>query len=182
MSNNPWTTLSERSIYQNPWIRLSHREVITPGGKPGIYGVVQFQNLAIGVVPIDAENHTWLVGQYRYALDRYSWEIPEGGCPIGTDPLAAASRELAEETGITAQQWTKIANFDLSNSVTDETGMVFIARELSFGDPSPEDTEEITVKRLPFSEAVDMVLQGEITDALSIIGLLRARVWLDSGE
>lgn len=180
--NNPWTTLTERTVYENPWIRVSHREVLTPGGQAGIYGVVHFKNLAVGVVPLDEAGNTWLVGQYRYTLGRYSWEIPEGGCPVGTDPLAAVKRELLEETGITARQWFKVADFDTSNSVTDETGMFFVAQGLSFGDASPEETEELKVKKVPFAEAVGMVLRGEITDALSMIAILRVKEWLERGR
>lgn len=170
---NPWQTLTQSTIYENPWIAVSHRQVLNPSGKPGIYGVVHFKNLAIGVVPLDEALNTWLVGQYRYTLDQYSWEIPEGGCPIGTSPLASAQRELLEETGISARQWDDILDFHTSNSVTDETGKIFLARELSFGEPQPEETELLQVKKLPFHEALAMVHRGEITDAMSVMGLLR---------
>jgi 8-oxo-dGTP pyrophosphatase MutT (NUDIX family) len=125
---NPWRTQSIREVYDNPWIQISHHEVITPGGTDGIYGVVHFKNLAIGVVPLDEAGNTWLVGQYRYTLNEYSWEIPEGGCPLGTDPLESAQRELQEETGIKAKRWTKLLNLYTSNSVTDEAGMAFLAQ------------------------------------------------------
>ncbi|HMQ60211.1 MAG TPA: NUDIX hydrolase [Flavilitoribacter sp.] len=172
---NPWQTVSIERIYDNPWIAVSHRDVINPSGNKGIYGVVHFKNLAIGIVPLDEQGNTWLVGQYRYTIDQYSWEIPEGGCPLGTDPLASAQRELLEETGITAGKWEKILDFHTSNSVTDEAGMVFLARELSFGPSQPEETEKLEVRKLPFSEAVKMVESGEITDALSVMALLRAQ-------
>ena len=175
---NPWQTVSIERIYDNPWIAVSHRDVINPSGNKGIYGVVHFKNLAIGIVPLDEQGNTWLVGQYRYTIDQYSWEIPEGGCPLGTDPLASAQRELLEETGITAGKWEKILDFHTSNSVTDEAGMVFLARELSFGPSQPEETEKLEVRKLPFSEAVKMVESGEITDSLSIMALLRARLML----
>ncbi|MCB9278711.1 MAG: NUDIX hydrolase [Lewinellaceae bacterium] len=175
---NPWQTVSIERIYDNPWIAVSHRDVINPSGNKGIYGVVHFKNLAIGIVPLDEEGNTWLVGQYRYTIDQYSWEIPEGGCPLGTDPLASAQRELLEETGITAGKWEKILDFHTSNSVTDEAGMVFLARELSFGPSQPEETEKLEVRKLPFSEAVKMVESGEITDSLSIMALLRVRLML----
>lgn len=180
--HNPWQTLSEKEIYRNPWIRLTHREVINPSGQEGIYGVVHFRNVAIGIVPLDEEQHTWLVGQYRYTLDRYSWEIPEGGCPLGTDPLASAQRELREETGITADHWDKVLDLHLSNSVTDEAGMVFLARGLHFGPAEPEETEELRMRRAPLSEAVAMVERGEITDALAAAALLRVYLMVERGE
>lgn len=176
---NPWQTIDNQEVYRNPWIRVTHRQVINPAGNPGIYGVVHFHNLAIGIVPLDEEGYTWLVGQYRYTIDQYSWEIPEGGCPLGTSPLETAKRELLEETGISAGNWTKLLDFHASNSVTDEAGMVFLAQELSFGAANPEDTEDITVKKVKFSEALEMVLNGQITDALSIMALFRAKLWLD---
>ncbi len=170
---NPWKTLSEKTIYDNRWISLSHREVINPNGGNGIYGLVHFKNTAIGIIPIDEEDHTWLVGQYRYALGRYSWEIPEGGCPLGQDPLEGARRELLEETGITARHWRKLLDMDLSNSVTDETGSVYLATGLTFGAAAPEETEDLQLRRVPFREALDMVLDGRITDSLSVAGILR---------
>jgi 8-oxo-dGTP pyrophosphatase MutT (NUDIX family) len=171
---SPWKTLSEQTVYDNPWIRVSHREVITPTGTDGIYGLVQFKNIAIGVVPVDEAGHTYLVGQYRYALGQYSWEIPEGGCPIGEEsPLQSAKRELREETGIRAERWEEIARLHTSNSVTDEAGIVYLARGLHFGDSRPEETEELKVKKLTLEEALRWVEKGEITDAVSMIGLMR---------
>lgn len=178
---NPWKTLKIQEIYENPWIQLSHHEVITPSDTAGIYGVVHFKNLAIGVLPLDAELNTWLVGQFRYPLNQYSWEIPEGGCPLGTIPLETAQRELLEETGITAKRWTKILDLATSNSVTDETGMAFVAQDLAFGVAAPEETEQLQIKKLPFSEVVEMVLRGEITDALSMLTILTAHLWLQRG-
>lgn len=169
----PWTTQTISIPYQNPWLRLEHHQVLNPAGNPGIYGLVRFQNLAIGVVPLDDDDHTYLVGQYRYALDAYSWEIPEGGCPLGTDPLATAKRELQEETGLTAQRWTRLQTFHLSNSVTDEYGEAFLAEGLTQGQAAPEDTEELQLRRLPLNEAVAMTLDGRITDAVSIMALQR---------
>lgn len=179
---NPWKTISRKTVYENPWIEVSHREVINPSGGEGIYGMVHFKNLAIGIVPLDDQGNTWLVGQYRYTLDQYSWEIPEGGCPLGTDPLASAKRELLEETGITAEHWEPILDFHLSNSVSDETGMAFLARDLSFGEAQPEETEQLTVKKLQLTEALEMIYRGEITDSLSIMGLLRVKVLLETRD
>lgn len=179
---NPWKTIQQDIVYENPWIKVSHREVLNPAGNEGIYGVVHFKNLAVGVVPLDESGNTWLVGQYRYTLDRYSWEIPEGGCPVDTDPLDSAKRELLEETGMQAASWEHILDFDLSNSVSDEIGKAYIARDLSFGEAQPEETEDLRVKKIPFSKALEMVYSGEITDSLSIMALLRAKVWLEEGR
>ncbi|MBE8716153.1 NUDIX domain-containing protein [Cellvibrio polysaccharolyticus] len=169
-----WRTRSSNTVYDNPWIRLTHNEVITPAGTDGIYGVVHFKNTAIGVLPLDQDNYTWLVKQSRYSLGVSTWEIPEGGCPTGEEPLAAARRELEEETGWQARQWQELLTLHLSNSVTDEKAIVFIARDLYAGEQALEPTEDIEVKRLPFSEALAMVLSGEITDAISVAAILRA--------
>ncbi len=178
---NPWTTLTTKEVYDNPWIRITHREVLNPAGGPGIYGVVHFKNVAIGVIPLDKEGHTWLVGQYRYTLEQYSWEIPEGGGLHGTSPRTAAQRELLEETGITAKHWTPLLEMHLSNSVTDEYGVAYIAQDLTFGKSQPEDTEQLHVRRLPFTEVVEMVMRGEITDALSMVSILKTNEWLRRG-
>jgi len=172
--SKPWKTISTKVVYDNNWIKVTHRDVINPSGNSGIYGVVEFKNLAIGIVPIDEDGYTWLVRQFRYTLDQYTWEIPEGGCPIGETPIEAAQRELQEETGLTAKKWTKIAQFHTSNSVTDEYGEVFLAENLTMGEQALEDSEDIIVKRLPLKEAYQMVLDGEITDSVSMIGLMKA--------
>ncbi|HRI61585.1 MAG TPA: NUDIX hydrolase, partial [Saprospiraceae bacterium] len=177
----PWQTLTRKTAYDNPWIRVEHREVLNPSGGAGIYGVVHFKNTAVGIVPLDREGFTWLVGQYRYTLERYSWEIPEGGGAVGSDPLEAAQRELLEETGITARLWTPLLELHTSNSVTDEYGVVYVAQDLELGKSQPEETEELHIRRVPFSEAVDMVMQGAITDALSMIAVLKVNEWLRQG-
>lgn len=173
MATNPWTTLSEKTAYENPWIRVTHRQVINPSGGAGIYGVVHFKNVAIGIVPIDAEGYTWLVGQYRYPLNRYSWEIPEGGGPEGTSVLESAQRELLEETGLRAAHWTPILEMHLSNSVSDEYAVAYVAQGLEAGEAEPEETEQLEIRRLPLSEAIEMVFNGVITDALSVAALLK---------
>jgi 8-oxo-dGTP pyrophosphatase MutT (NUDIX family) len=173
-TKNPWQTLSKEVVYDNPWIEISHREVINPKGGKGIYGVVSFKNLAIGVVPVDEDLNTYLVGQYRYTLNQYSWEIPEGGGPMGEDPLDTAKRELLEETGLIADTWSLITSIHTSNSVTDEFGHIFLAQNLHQAEADPEETEELMVKKLPLKEAIGLVEKGIITDSLSIAGLLMA--------
>ncbi|MBD8487726.1 NUDIX hydrolase [Echinicola sp. CAU 1574] len=173
MEKNPWKTKSKRLIYSNPWIELEEHKVITPAGTDGIYGKVKFKNKAMAIVPVDKELNTWLVGQYRYTIDEYSWEIPEGGGPIGEALLDSAKRELKEETGLTAGKWTKIMRFHTSNSVTDEEGFAFLAEDLVEGETEFEDTEDIKVVKLPLREAIQKVLDGEITDVISSAVLLK---------
>ncbi len=172
--SNSWKTLSTKDVYDNNWIRLEEHQVINPSGGKGIYGKVHFKNNAIGVVPIDDQGNTWLVGQHRYTLNAYSWEIPEGGCPLGTLPLDSAKRELKEETGIIASRWQQLMTFHTSNSVTDEEGFIFLAEGLTFGENELEETEaDLIVKKLPFTEALEMVMNGEITDSMSVAGILK---------
>ncbi|WP_400193832.1 NUDIX domain-containing protein [Hymenobacter sp. B81] len=173
-TRNPWQVLSTELKYRNPWISVREDQVINPGGGRGIYGVVSMRNKALGIVPVDAEGNTWLVGQYRYPLDEYSWEIPMGGGPVEQDILLSAQRELKEETGLTARRWTNIARLHTSNSVTDEEGFVFLAEDLEPGAVEPEETEELHLWKLPLAEAVEMVMSNRITDAISVAGLLKA--------
>lgn len=180
-TDNPWKTLSVRQVYDNPWIEVTHREVINPSGGPGIYGMVHFKNVAIGIVPVDEEGYTWLVGQYRYPLECYSWEIPEGGGPAGRPLIESAQLELLEETGIRARRWTQLLEMHVSNSVSDEYAVAYIAQELEFGAAQPEETELLQIRRLPLAGAVEMVMRGEITDSLSVAALLKVNEWLRRG-
>jgi len=173
-NENPWKTISGKVHYDNPWIRVEEFQVINPAGNPGIYGRVHFKNKAIAIIPIDAELNTWLVGQFRYSINEYAWEIPMGGGPIGIDILDSAKRELKEETGLIAGKWTNILRLHTSNSVTDEEGFVFLAEDLHEGEPEFEETEQLIVRKLPLREAVAMALSGEITDSISLAGLLKA--------
>lgn len=169
---NTWKTKSSTLIYDNPWICLREDQVINPSGNDGIYGVVHFKNKAIGIIPIDDEGNTYLVGQWRYALEEYSWEIPMGGSPLDVEPLEGAKRELLEETGLTAEKWELLGRIHTSNSVTDEEGFIFVAQQLQQGNSLLDETEDITVWKLPLKEAINMVISGKITDSLSMAGLL----------
>jgi 8-oxo-dGTP pyrophosphatase MutT (NUDIX family) len=173
-NKNPWKTIATKSVYDNPWIKVTQSDVINPKGGKGIYGVVSFKNKAIGIVPVDDEGFTYLVGQYRYTLNEYSWEIPEGGGPLNEEPLEAAKRELKEETGMVATDWKMIGRIHTSNSVTDEEGFLYLATGLKAGDSEPEETEELLVKKVHLKAAVEMVMQNKITDSLSIAGIMKA--------
>ena len=172
-SANPWRRVGRQVAYENPWLTVWHDEVIRPDGEPGIYGVAHFANQAIGVLAVDEADRVLLVGQYRYPLDAYSWEIPEGGGGPGESALEAARRELAEETGYTAGTWRELGRAALSNSVTDERAIFFIATSLQAGVPSPDGTEELRTRWVPFDEAVAMTLDGRISDALSMLAIQR---------
>jgi 8-oxo-dGTP pyrophosphatase MutT (NUDIX family) len=176
---NPWRTLESKQIYENDWIVLSEHQVINPNGNKGIYGKVSFKNIAIGIIPLDQNGDTWLVGQYRYTLDEYSWEIPMGGGLLSIDPLVSAKRELLEETGIIANKWTRILKIHTSNSVTDEVGFVFLAEDLLQSNPEYDDTEKIEIMKLPFKKAYEMVINNKITDSISIAGILKLGKILD---
>jgi 8-oxo-dGTP pyrophosphatase MutT (NUDIX family) len=174
-TQNPWQTLSSREVYDNPWIRLREDAVVRPDGEEGIYGVVHFKNVAIGILAVEGD-FIYLVGQYRYTLEQYSWEIPEGGCPEDEDYLTAAERELAEETGLRAAKWEPMGEARLSNSVTDERAVWFVATGLTQGERKPEGTEQLVVRRVPFAEALRMALTGEITDALSLLAIMHYQI------
>lgn len=173
-THNPWRLISSALKYQNPWISVREDQVLNPGGGAGIYGVVTMKNKAIGIIPVDAQGNTWLVGQYRYPLSEYSWEIPMGGGPVALDVLESARRELREETGLSAGRWTRIARLHTSNSVTDEEGFVFLAEDLTPGETEPEETEALRLWKLPLAEAVRMAMDDRITDGISVAGLLKA--------
>ena len=171
---NRWKTLSAEEKYDNRWINVTEYKVINPAGGKGIYGKVHFKNKAVGIIPIDEEGNTWLVGQWRYPLNEWSWEIPEGGSPLEINLLQSAQRELKEETGITANRWTQILRTHLSNSVSDEEGYVFLAEDLAQGERAAEETEaDMEIKKLPFTEVLGMVMDGKITDSLSVMGILK---------
>jgi ADP-ribose pyrophosphatase len=174
--HNPWTTLQRTEVYDNNWINVNEHQVINPSGGKGIYGVVHFKNRAIGILPLDEDNNTWLVGQYRYPLNAYSWEIPEGGGQLGADPLIGAKQELLEETGLVAKEWIEIQRMHLSNSVSDEFAVIYIAKGLTMTEAAPEETEQLAIKKLPFEEAYQMVMNGTITDSMSIAAILKTKI------
>ncbi len=173
ITSNPWKQQSSKKIFENPWLTLHEDSVINPGGGLSHYGKIHFKNLAIGIIPLDENNNTWLVGQYRYVPDCYSWEIPMGGGALNIDPVESAKRELKEETGLIANNWQEIMQLHTSNSVTDERALIYVARDLTQGETEFEETEDLIIQKLPLDEAIERVLSGEITDAISVAGLLK---------
>jgi 8-oxo-dGTP pyrophosphatase MutT (NUDIX family) len=178
----PWIRGETRDIYANPWLKVAEYDAVAPTGKPALYGVVHFQSHAIGVLPLHDDGAVTLVGQHRFVSGGYSWEAPEGGSPLGTDPLESAKRELAEEAGLAAGDWRQILSFELSNSVTDERGFGYLATDLCPADGTPDDTELIRLARVPFREALDAALAGHITDMITVALLLRAYHMAREGE
>lgn len=168
-----WKKLSSRVAYENDWMQVLEDDVVNPGGGRNLYGHVHFKNVAVAILALDEADNTWLVGQSRYTLGEFSWELPMGGAPLDETPLDAAKRELAEETGLRAARWEEIMHLHTSNSITDERGVAFVATDLSFGETQFEETEDLQIRRLPFDEAVAMVMDGRITDAISAATLLR---------
>jgi 8-oxo-dGTP pyrophosphatase MutT (NUDIX family) len=172
---NPWKILASQEVYNNPWIRVTEHQVLNPAGGPGIYGVVHFHNLAIGVVPYQ-DGKIWMVGQYRFPMEAFSWEIPEGGGTIGIDPLDSAKRELKEETGLHAAHYEVLLEMDLSNSVSDERGIVYLATGLVEGEASPEETEELQIRQMTLAEAYALVEQRVIRDSLTVAAIYKLRI------
>ena len=168
-----WKKLSSRTVYENDWMQLREDRVINPGGGQNDYGYVHFKNVAVAIIALDDDDNTWLVGQDRYTLGEYSWELPMGGAPLDETPLMAAKRELEEETGIRAAHWKELMRLHTSNSITDELGFAYVATGLSFGETRFEETEDLAIRKLPLRDAVQMVVDGKITDAISAAALLR---------
>lgn len=180
--HGPWKTKSTQTKYETPWIRVDHNEVINPGGKDGIYGTIHFKNLAIGILPLDENMNTWIVGQYRYPFKKFTWEIPEGGGHLEKTPIETAKRELLEEVGLKANQWKLIQEMQVSNSATDEEAFIFLARELEQFEPEPEEDEELTIRKIPFDEFYEMILNGEIVDSLSVLAGLKVKLMILNNE
>lgn len=182
MEENPWEILQQKEIYDNPWIQLTEYDVINPSGGKGIYGKVHFKNTAIGVMALDEEMNTYLVGQFRFAVDAYSWELPEGGGLVGLDPLEGAKRELLEETGLMATDWQPLLQMHLSNSVSDEWAIVYLATGLTQHKAQPEETELLEVIKIPFEKAYEMVQKGLITDSMSVAAILKIQLMILEGH
>jgi 8-oxo-dGTP pyrophosphatase MutT (NUDIX family) len=181
-TDNPWTLLSERVAYESPWIQVNHHEVLNPVGNPGTYSVVHFKKWAIGILPIDEEGYTWVVGQYRYPIAQYSWEIPEGGGDIDVEPVVSAQRELLEEAGLVAGKWELIQQMYLSNSATDELAFIFLATQLTQEKPEPEETEQLQIRKLHFNELYELVVKGEVLDSLTVAAVLKLRLLITEGK
>lgn len=178
----PWTTLKEELVYQTPWIAVTHHDVLDPSGKQGIYGTIHFKNVAIGIVPLDEELNTWIVGQYRYPIRAYSWEIPEGGGKRDVPPIDSAKRELREEVGIEAERWREVLRMDLSNSASDEHAIIYVAQGLTYHAPQPDHDEELEQRKLPFAELYGMVQRGEVTDSLTVAAVMKVQLMLLDGS
>jgi ADP-ribose pyrophosphatase len=181
-SISPWKIVGSKEAYDNNWIGVTEYDVINPSGGKGIYGVVNFKNYAIAILPLDENNNTWIVGQFRFPMNEYSWEVPEGGGPKTETPLESAKRELEEETGFQAAEWTLIQELHLSNSATDEVGYIFVAKKLSPGKAMPDETEKLALRKLPFEELYNMVMNNEIKDALTINTVLKAKLLMQQGK
>ena len=181
-NHNPWKIHSQKLIHETPWIKIFEDEVTNPGGEECLYTSVHFKNRALGIVPLDEEYNTWIVGQYRYPLKKYSWEIPEGGVPFDEDIIEGGNRELQEETGISAKEWIHIMDFHTSNSVTDEIAHIYVAKDLSFGEANPEPNEELYCKKVSFQELYEMVLDGTITDSLTIAAVYKTEYLIRTGK
>lgn len=181
-TKNPWKTLSSVEIYNNNWVSLTEHQIINPNGGEGIYGEVHFKNYAIGVLPLDENHYTWIVGQYRFPIKAYSWEIIEGGGELSVEPIESAKRELAEESGIIANKFTEIQRMHLSNSVSDELAIIYVAQDLQIGKSSPEETEELVIRKLHFNEAYQMVMDGTITDSISVAAILKVKILLQENK
>jgi 8-oxo-dGTP pyrophosphatase MutT (NUDIX family) len=179
---NPWTLIKQTKVYQSPWIEVEHHDVLNPAGNPGTYSVVRFHKWAIGIVPIDEHGYTWIVGQYRYPLQCYSWEIPEGGGDKSSTPLESAKRELLEECGIIANHFECIQKLQLSNSATDEVAFLFLATELTFTQAQPEENEQLRIQKVHFNELYERVVKGQITDSLSVAAIFKIQLLRMEGK
>ena len=181
MRRGPWQVLATQTRFETPWIRIDAHEVISPSGNPAQYGTVHFKAHAFGIIPIDDAGRTVIVGQHRFPLDRYCWEIVEGGGRADA-PLQSAARELAEETGLRAGSYLELLRADMSNSVTDECATAYVAWDLRQGEASPDETEVLTLRWLTFGELLALALEGQITDCLSLAAIFKLKLLFDAGK
>ena len=179
---NPWIVKGMTHAFENDWFRIDEHDVIRPDGVKGYYGVIRVRRLAVGVLPIDAAGRVHLVGQWRFPLGRYSWEMPEGGAEPGESARGCAERELAEETGLRAREWLQVLEMDLSNSLTDEQAVIFIATGLSLGEADPDPTEVLKRRTAHFREVLERIADGRIRDSLTVAAVLRAHHMAVTGQ
>lgn len=179
---NPWTVKGVTRTYENDWFAIDSHDVIHPDGEQGKYTVIRPRRLAVGVLPLEPDGCVQLVGQWRFPLGRYSWEMPEGGAEPGEDPLDCAKRELAEETGLSAATYIPILEMDLSNSVTDERAVIYLALDLAPGAANPDPTEVLRRRRAPFGEVLARVADGRVRDSLTVAAVLRAHHMAVTGQ
>jgi 8-oxo-dGTP pyrophosphatase MutT (NUDIX family) len=179
---DPWIVKSVTRAFENDWFRVDAHYVTRPDGNPGTYGVIRIRRLAVGVLPIEADGSVHMVGQWRFPLGRYSWEMPEGGAEPGEDARLCAERELAEETGLSAGSWVKVLEMDLSNSLTDEQAVLFIATDLTPGRAAPEPTEVLKHRKAHFMDVLAQVADGRIRDAMTVATVLRAHHMAVTGQ
>ena len=173
---NPWRTLASSLKYGNRWFSVREDDVIRPDGQRGTYSVVSAERIATGIVPLWPDDSVTLVGQFRYAVNEYSWEIPEGGGPFDVDPLETAKRELQEEAGLAAGTWQFLGRVHTSNCFVNEVCHVYLATDLSEVGARPDPEEVLQAQRVPFDRAIEMTRDGSITDAITIAGLFWARL------
>lgn len=178
---NPWKVLSSEIVHETPWVKINHHKVINPGGSESVYSVTEFKNLAIGILPLDEDYNTWIVGQYRFPIEQYSWEIPEGGGDPNLPPIDSAKRELEEECGIIANDWKELLISHTSNSATNEIAYIYVAKGLTFTEAHPDEDERLEVRKLPFTQLYDLVMNGTVTDSLTVMAVLKAKILIDKG-
>ena len=178
----PWRDNGSRAVFENAWMAVTEHDAVAPTGRPATYGKVHFKNLALAILPLHDDGTVTLVGQHRFAMMDYVWEIPEGGGALDVDPLESAKRELREEAGLEAAEWREVLRFQISNSLTDERGVGYLAMGFSAVEKDPDETEVLALERVPFREALDAAVGGWIQDGMTVAMLLRAYHMAREGE